>query len=339
MEADRDTSRTSPADVRQSSSAQPPKQTLSIQTQDCQFFGNFENDNKGDSDNDLMCLSIKVVSHLLYEKDDNEVERTIKVVVKSANSFIKLTVDTGSPSSFLNKRTAKQILTTNPDAKFCPVEKLKDYVRHIDYNDQTIKVLGQLTVPVSSAGWKVDNAKFLVVERARCLLGLDLHKSLGVRTNQTSYGDYLKEVSKEGNPNKVNSVELPNTDQWVSENWKNNHSTKFAHVFNRQGRSKNHVVTTNFFSPLIPIQEKGRRIPIHILNRVEKEIDKLQKDDMITKLDKCTNDFFIAPIVITAKTDGSIKLALDAKPINFQIHKTSTKFPLLMYFSIMLDRS
>ena len=159
-----------------------------------------------------MCLSIKVVSHLLYEKDENDVEQTIEVVFRSANSFIKLTVDTGSPSSFLNKRTAKQILTTNPDAKFCPVKKLKNYVRHIDYNDQTINVLGQLTVPVSSAGWKVINAKFLVVQRARCLLGLDLNEPLGVRTYQISRQDYLKQVIKEVSPTNVNSVELPNTD-------------------------------------------------------------------------------------------------------------------------------
>ena len=36
----------------------------------------------------------------------------------------------------------------------------------------------------------------------------------------------------------------------------------------------------------------------------------------IEKLDKCTTDFFIAPIVLTAKKDGSIKLALNAKPMN-----------------------
>ena len=41
-----DISRSSSTD--QSSSAQPPKQTLSIQTQDCQFFGNFEKDKNGD---------------------------------------------------------------------------------------------------------------------------------------------------------------------------------------------------------------------------------------------------------------------------------------------------
>ena len=53
------------------------------------------------------------------------------------------------------------------------------------------------------------------------------------------------------------------------------------------------------------------------------------KNDHITKLDKCTSDFFIAPIVITAKKDGSIKLAMDAKPINSQIHKNKYQMPIV----------
>ena len=89
------------------------------------------------------------------------------------------------------------------------------------------------------------------------------------------------------------------------------------------------MVSTLFHSPLIPIQEKGRRIPIHILDRVEKEINKLIEQDHIYKLDNCTNDCFIAPIVITAKKDGSIKLALDAKPVNAQIYKNKYQMPVV----------
>ena len=47
----------------------------------------------------------------------------------------------------------------------------------------------------------------------------------------------------------------------------------------------------------------------------------------ITKLDKCKSDFFIAPIVITVKKDDSIKLALDAKPINRQLYKNNYQMP------------
>ena len=39
------------------------------------------------------------------------------------------------------------------------------------------------------------------------------------------------------------------------------------------------------------------------------------------KLNKCDEDCFISPIVITRKKDGSIKLALDSKLLNNQIFK------------------
>ena len=52
---------------------------------------------------------------------------------------------------------------------------------------------------------------------------------------------------------------------------------------------------------------KGRRIPIYVQDKVEKEIGKLLTEGHITKLDRCTSDCFIAPIVITVKKDDSIK--------------------------------
>ena len=78
---------------------------------------------------------------------------------------------------------------------------------------------------------------------------------------------------------------------------------------------------------MCPIHEKGRRIPIHIQDKVEKEIKKLLTEGHITNLDKCTSDCFIAPIVITVRKDDSIKLALDAKPKNRQLFKNKYQMP------------
>ena len=44
-------------------------------------------------------------------------------------------------------------------------------------------------------------------------------------------------------------------------------------------------------------------------------------------MNKCTTDFFIAPLVLTAKKDGSIKLALNAKPMNVQTWKNKYQMP------------
>ena len=56
-------------------------------------------------------------------------------------------------------------------------------------------------------------------------------------------------------------------------------------------------------------------------------MEKLLKGGHIKRLDKCTSDSFIAPIVITVKKDDCIKLALDAKPINRQLFKNKYQMP------------
>ena len=104
----------------------------------------------------------------------------------------------------------------------------------------------------------------------------------------------------------------------ISEYWKPYFAERYAHAFNRLGRSKNHKVYTHFQVPLIPRQANERKFPIHIQDRVAGEIKTLVKNGHIEKLDKCTADHFIAPIVLTAKKDGSIKLALNSMPMNSQ---------------------
>ena len=98
-------------------------------------------------------------------------------------------------------------------------------------------------------------------------------------------------------------------------------------MFSRLGRPKSHKVYTKFKFPLVPRQIKERKVPIHIQDRVASEIKLLVKQGHIEKLDTCMTDFFIAPIVLTAKKDGSIKLALNAKPMNAQIWKNKYQKP------------
>ena len=93
----------------------------------------------------------KRVCNLLFEKDENNKNRCIDVVVRAANCFIKLTVDTGSPSSFINKATADKLLADpSTKASFTPVNKMKNYVRHICYNKKQIDILGEVSLRVIS---------------------------------------------------------------------------------------------------------------------------------------------------------------------------------------------
>ena len=87
------------------------------------------------------------------------------------------------------------------------------------------------------------------------------------------------------------------------------------------------MVHTTFLKEFKALQQKGRRIPIHIQEKVEQEIRSLISQGHIVKLEKCSDQQFISPIAITVKKDQSIKLAMDSKQINQMIHKNKYQMP------------
>ena len=56
----------------------------------------------------------------------------------------------------------------------------------------------------------------------------------------------------------------------------------------------------------------------------------METEGHIKKLEKCDDYCFISPIVITRKTNGSNKLALDSKLLNDQIFKNKYQLPNIL---------
>ena len=104
-----------------------------------------------------------------------------------------------------------------------------------------------------------------------------------------------------------------NIAKWVFQN--------YPHLCTRIGRSKNHIAESALHQTFHPTQHKGRRVPLHLIDKVERELQKLIEDKQIMKLDKFSDEYFISPVVITVKHDKSIKLALDLLKLSDAIHK------------------
>ena len=102
---------------------------------------------------------------------------------------------------------------------------------------------------------------------------------------------------------------------------------EFKELFTRVGKIPNDRKVTHFHSPFKPIQTKGRKVPLHLLAEVNEELKRMETEGHIIKLEKCDEDCFISPIVITRKKDTSIKLALDSKLLNDQIFKNKYQMP------------
>ena len=75
---------------------------------------------------------------------------------------------------------------------------------------------------------------------------------------------------------------------------------KYPHLCTRLGRSKNHIAKLIFKTQYTPPQHKGRRVHLHLLDKVEQELQKLI-DEKIIKLDKCSDELSISLVVITVK--------------------------------------
>ena len=57
------------------------------------------------------------------------------------------------------------------------------------------------------------------------------------------------------------------------------------------------------------------------IRKLEIELDEVIKNKQSIKLDKCPDDHFAGPVVLTVKKDKSVILALDSKKLNKAIHK------------------
>ena len=210
--------------------------------------------------------------------------RNLSIQLRSGYSFFYSNVDTRRPVSFLKKRTCDLLLQQNPLIEFRDITRYPIDTLCVHYNKQPIRLLRSIQIPISSSGWKVDNAQFLISEnRSRNHLGLDLQEQLGVVITQL----------------RAESVQLLENvyQDPISDYWSSFFARKYAHVLSRLGRSKHHKVYTNFKFPLVPRQIKGQKDSIHIQDRIASEIKLLMKQGHIEKLDECTTNFFIAPFV------------------------------------------
>ena len=87
--------------------------------------------------------------------------------------------------------------------------------------------------------------------------------------------------------------------------------TKFKKLFNENHTVYRLEVKIQLKKDAKLIQQKGRPIPIHLQQSVEKEIEKLIKQGHIEKANNNDENCFVSPAVITVKKDKSVKIALD----------------------------
>ena len=78
----------------------------------------------------------------IRRESTSERMKSLKALIRIDNQIINMTVDTGSPISFLNWSVAKQILDSSGKIQFTPAKQLNLPAQFVDYNKKTNRNIG-----------------------------------------------------------------------------------------------------------------------------------------------------------------------------------------------------
>ena len=231
----------------------------------------------------------------------------LNLPVTIGNTAKNVLVDWGSVCTIVKESLATSIVSQDPNSKWIREANPKQLKT---FSNEPIHTLGTLQTSIQSNNWYSNPIEIQVVtDGHRPLLGRDLFSALGLSIQQSDNQTTINQVEQEYCPIKTQIA------------------TDFPDLISRIGKSKIHIVRSKFHKNYTPLHQKGRRVPINLLDKVSNELKKLSQQGHIEKLQECSDKNFISPIVITVKKDKSVKLALDSKLLNKSIHKNKYQMP------------
>ena len=132
------------------------------------------------------------------------------------------------------------------------------------FQQEQKKVDYQIQLDLTSGNTTVHNCQILFVPQNTVnLLGRDILQKLGIELTFKTSGENIHNINSPQN----------NIAKWMFH--------EYPHLFTRIGKSKNHIAKSTFHNTFHPTQHKGRRVPLHLKDNVEKELNKLIENKQI----------------------------------------------------------
>ena len=93
------------------------------------------------------------------------------------------------------------------------------------------------------------------------------------------------------------------------------------------GKLKNYQLKLNIDPNTTPVRQPPRRLPFHLRDAAENEIEQLLNEDIIEPAKGPTT--WTSPIVLTPRKSGKIRLCVDLRQANQAIHRTRHPIPTI----------
>ena len=117
---------------------------------------------------------------------------------------------------------------------------------------------------------------------------------------------------------------------------------KFPDLFGNNETIKDTEIKIQLKLAHFPVKQNARPVPLHLQEDVGRELEQLIKSGHLEKIKHFDEDCFVSPVVITVKSEKSVKIALDSRKLNDNCIKMRPHMPnmkeLLNQFSVKITR-
>jgi len=219
--------------------------------------------------------------------------------IKIGNKFQIFEVDSGAGITILPK-SSFNILGMNDRIRPTNIQ-LRSYTKEL------FKPIGKATIPIEYNGISTTDEVYIIREDFTPLLGRAWIRKLKIN---------LEELDK----NQINTVKTTSVIDVDSI------LTPFEDIFKPEvGCIPNVQCSLKLRQNAVPRFLKHRTIPFALRNKVEEELESLERQGIITKVD--TSDWG-SPLVVIPKPDGNVRICVDYKPtLNQQLEDSHYPIP------------
>ena len=227
-------------------------------------------------------------------------------IIKLENVDTKFLVDTGSSCDIIDKSTYDKVKARNPSL-FLKETNKKLY----PYASQPIKIIGYFNALIETPERFTNNKIFVVKNQtAGNLLSM-----------QTSMALQLVQMNGTSKVLDVNTI--------VKEKQKTVNELIATHgdIFEGRGKLKKYKAQLHVNKNVVPIYQKMRRQPYHVRETMRKELDRLEREGVIEKVNGPQE--WASNLVVTPKKNGDVRLCLDARLVNTAIKREKHPIPTL----------
>ena len=224
--------------------------------------------------------------------------------VKINGTKVKMLIDSGSSVTIIDKNTFELLRQREPSIK---LQKSKTKLYPYG-SSEPLSLLGKFQTTLETRT-RLAATDIYVLNKPICgnILSFEMCQSLNLLQ--------VAEVTKEEDATSKHSSII------------NELQHKYKSVFKGTGKLRDYKCQLFLKENAKPVAQKIRRQPFHLRKKIKEKLDELEKKGIIEPVN--TPQPWVSNIVVTPKTNGDIRVCLDARELNKETKRETFSIPTL----------